>query len=105
MGVVIVEGEGTVFGLNLGRPIVTNGDFVTRLFPNYSGQYLFQLRQLLRSIRQSLTPTAVKTTVHVFVSSRVDYCNKLFWRLLSAVGQAAVTAGCCCSPGEWSQKI
>jgi len=27
-GVVIVEGEGTVLGVNLGRPTVTNGDFV-----------------------------------------------------------------------------
>jgi len=27
-GVVIVEGEGTVLGVNLGRPIVTNGDVV-----------------------------------------------------------------------------
>jgi len=30
MGVVIVEGEGTVLGVNLGRPIVTNGVFATR---------------------------------------------------------------------------
>jgi len=28
MGVVIVEGEVTVLGVNLGRPIVINGDFV-----------------------------------------------------------------------------
>jgi len=28
MGVVIVEEEGAVFGVNLGHPIVTNGDFV-----------------------------------------------------------------------------
>jgi len=27
-GMVIIEGEGTVFGVNLGRPIVTNGAFV-----------------------------------------------------------------------------
>ena len=38
MGVVIVEGEGAVLWLNLGRPDVTNGDFATRLFPNYSGR-------------------------------------------------------------------
>ena len=25
------------FGVESGRPIVTNGDFVTRLFPNYFG--------------------------------------------------------------------
>ena len=40
-GMVIVEGKGAVLGLNSGRPIVTNGDFATRLFPNYFGQYLF----------------------------------------------------------------
>jgi len=28
MGVVIVEGEGLVLAVNLGHPIVTNGDFV-----------------------------------------------------------------------------
>jgi len=27
-GLVIVEGEGAVFGVNFGRPIVTSGDFV-----------------------------------------------------------------------------
>jgi len=27
-GLVIVEGEGAVFGVNLGHPIVINGDFV-----------------------------------------------------------------------------
>jgi len=30
MGVVIVEGERAVWGVNLGRPIVTNGAFATR---------------------------------------------------------------------------
>jgi len=34
-GVMIVEGEGTVLGVNLGRPILTNGDFATQLFSNY----------------------------------------------------------------------
>ena len=29
-GVVIVEGEGAVLWVNLGRPIVTNGAFATR---------------------------------------------------------------------------
>jgi len=32
MGVVIVEGERPVLGVNLGHPIVTNGDFATQLF-------------------------------------------------------------------------
>jgi len=29
--VVIVDGEGAVLGVNVGRPIVTNGDFVASL--------------------------------------------------------------------------
>jgi len=33
MVVVIVEGEGAVLGVNLGRPVVTNGNFATQLFP------------------------------------------------------------------------
>ena len=33
-GVVIIEGEWADLGSNLGRPIVTNGDFATQLFPN-----------------------------------------------------------------------
>ena len=30
--------KGAVLGVNLWRPIVTNGDFATRLFPNYFGR-------------------------------------------------------------------
>jgi len=41
MAVVIVEGEGAVLWVNLRRPIVTNGDFASRLFPNYFGQDLY----------------------------------------------------------------
>jgi len=33
------------FGVNLGRPIVTNEDFATRLFPNYFGQDFFTLAE------------------------------------------------------------
>jgi len=40
-GAVIIGGEGAILGVNLGHPIVTNGDFVTWLFPNYFGQDLF----------------------------------------------------------------
>jgi len=40
-GVMIIEGEGAVLGVNLGHPIVTNGDFAMWLFPNYFGQDLF----------------------------------------------------------------
>jgi len=37
MGVVIFEGEGAVLGVNVGRPIVANGDG-DELFPNYFGR-------------------------------------------------------------------
>ena len=40
MGVVIIEGEGEVLGMNLRRPIVKSGDLATLLFPNYAGQDL-----------------------------------------------------------------
>ena len=42
-GVVIVEGEGAVLGVNLGRPIVTSGDFATRLLAIHFGQDLLLL--------------------------------------------------------------
>jgi len=42
-GMVIVEGNGQFMG-ELGRPIITNVDFATRLFPSYFGQDLFLLR-------------------------------------------------------------
>ena len=32
---MIIKGKGTLLGVNLGRPIVTNGAFATRLFSNY----------------------------------------------------------------------
>jgi len=48
-GAVIVEGKGS-FGVNFGRPIVTNGDVATRLFPNYFGQDL----SFNQSINQSI---------------------------------------------------
>jgi len=40
-GVVIVEDEGAVLGVNLGRSIVTNGAFATRLFSNYFEDLFF----------------------------------------------------------------
>jgi len=57
MGVVIVEWEGLVFGVNLGHPIVTSGDFATRLFPNYFGQDLYckQIEQITRQRQCSNT--------------------------------------------------
>jgi len=45
-GVVIIEGEWAVLGVNLGHPIITNGVFVAQLcdsdvlFPNYFGEDL-----------------------------------------------------------------
>ena len=44
IGVLDVGGDGRngkgQLWVNLGRPIVTNGDFATQLFPDYFGQYL-----------------------------------------------------------------
>jgi len=42
-------------GMNLGRPIGTNGDFATRLFPNYYGQDLLLLAVLLKRKRTDLS--------------------------------------------------
>jgi len=39
MGVVIVEGEGPVLGVNLGHAIVTSEDG-DALFPNYFGEHM-----------------------------------------------------------------
>jgi len=36
----------------------------------------YQLQQL-RSVARSLSAEAVKTVVHAFISSRLDYCNSL----------------------------
>jgi len=38
----------------------------------------FQLRQL-RAVRSSFTPDCLKTLVHAFISSRLDYCNSLLF--------------------------
>ena len=38
----------------------------------------YQIRQV-RSIRRLVTVDAAKTLVHAFVSSRVDYCNSLYY--------------------------
>jgi len=54
IGVVIVEGEGAVLGVNLWRLVVINGDFVASqlcesdaLFPNYFGEELFPFLRAL----------------------------------------------------------
>jgi len=61
MGVVIVEKEGAILGLNLGRHIVTNGDFATRLFPNYSGQYLLSYASGETDKQTSILVTILRT--------------------------------------------
>ena len=62
--------EGAILGLNLGRPIVTNGEFATRLFPNYYGQYLFYV--------VNVTFYAFRAIEHVFsntVKYRIKQCT------------------------------
>ena len=45
---------------------------------NITRSCFYQLRQL-RSIRRSLSTDAVKTLVNSLISSRVDYCNSIFY--------------------------
>ena len=44
----------------------------------------FQIRQL-RSVRRSSTGEALRTLVHAFISSRVDYCNALLYGVADGV--------------------
>jgi len=55
MMMMIVEGEGTVLGVNLGRPVVTSGDG-DALFPNYFGEDL-GLRACMQQRAKRLLPT------------------------------------------------
>ena len=60
MGVVIVEVEGAVVGVNLGRPILTNGDFVAYLcksdvlFTNDFGSDLLMMMLMRVAAKQSI---------------------------------------------------
>ena len=45
---------------------------------NITRSCFYQLRQL-RSVRRSLSTDAAKTLVHSLISSRVDYCNSIFY--------------------------
>ena len=45
---------------------------------NITRSCFYHLRQL-RSIRRSLSTDATKTLVHSLISSRVDYCNSIFY--------------------------
>ena len=63
---------------------------------NVCRQCYFQLRQL-RVIRRSLSPGSLKTLLHAFIASRLDYCNSLYYGLpmrsigrLQSVQNAAV---------------
>jgi hypothetical protein len=47
---------------------------------NVCSSSFFQLRQL-RAIRRTLPSDVVKTLLHAFISSRLDYCNSLFYGL------------------------
>jgi len=81
-GVVIVEGERAVLGLNVGRPIVTNGDFATRLFPNYFGQYLFKLMKssVMWNVRKLLC--AFDFSRHKLVQETFNFqplCPKIYF--------------------------
>ena len=49
---------------------------------NLCKQCYFQIRQL-RVIRRSLSSDVLKTLLHAFVASRLDYCNSLFYGLPS----------------------
>ena len=44
----------------------------------------YQLRQL-RSVRRSMPTDALRTLVHAFISSRVDYCNVLLYGLPNTI--------------------
>jgi len=61
-GVVIIEEEGAVLEVNVGRPIVTDGDFVAwlcesdALFPNYFGEDWLCLRPTVGDIKQCCDP-------------------------------------------------
>ena len=51
---------------------------------NITRSCFYKLRQL-RSIRRSLSTDAAKTLVHSLISSRVDYCNSVFYGATNVV--------------------
>ena len=70
--VVVGEGEGADLGVNVGRPIVTNGDFVAQLcesdalFLNYFGE---DLLTQLNSTQPDITDAGVK---HLYIRINVS---------------------------------
>ena len=61
---------GVTFDSELGMDLHVNNYITSSCF--------YQLRQL-RSIRRSLSTDAAKTLVHSLITSRVDYCNSIFY--------------------------
>jgi len=51
--------KGAVLGMNLGRPVVTNGDFATRLFPDDFGDDLFAVCWAERLVATGVCTCAV----------------------------------------------
>ena len=66
---------GVTFDSELGMDLHVN---------NITRSCFYQLRQL-RSIRRSLSTDAAKTLVHSLISSRVDYCNSIFYGVTDVV--------------------
>jgi len=64
----------------------------------------FWLRQL-RRVRRSQDIESVKTLVHAFVTSRVDYCNSVFVFRAEAHDQVAACWKCCSTSGERDLEI
>lgn len=56
----------------------------------------------LRSVRQSLTPGASKTLVHVLISNRLDQFHRMYVGV--AFRQAAVSPEGRCWPHQWSHR-
>jgi len=52
-GVMIVEGEWAVLGVSLGRPIVSNRDFATRLFPDTLDRTCYYIRWIVSNLAVS----------------------------------------------------
>jgi len=70
--------EWAVLGVNLGRPIVTNGDFVTRLFPNYFEQYLLWLWLTIAvpwRVRHRFRPFSRRTVILVRLGRPMLACH------------------------------
>ena len=83
-------------GINIGGSVITPSSTAKNLgviFDNeltmnpqinaITSSCFYQMRQI-RSIRKLLTTDAAKVLVHAFISSRVDYCNSIYYGLTDA---------------------